>query len=280
MTTVKLILLSMPIGNRQDLSSRAVETLREETLFVAEDTRTLKSVFNWLEISLTEKKIQSFHDHSQETQAKKMLEEIPPGENLVYVSEAGSPVISDPGLPLVQAAIELGIEVTTIPGASAVIAALELSGLAPIPFHFHGFFPRDKRESALLNVTEIRGTHIYFESPKRIMKTLEVIADVLPAAKVVVARELTKKFEEVYRFIAQDFSSIAETITLKGEFVLLIQANLKEIKKVGGSKEAQELAQNLIENGVSDKQLSKLLATLVPDKSAKEIYKCLQSRKN
>jgi 16S rRNA (cytidine1402-2'-O)-methyltransferase len=161
----KLVLLTLPIGNIDDITKRVLNSLLEAKTLIAEDTRTIKNQLNKLSIDSSNKKIISFHDQSGETKTKNLLEELEHSD-LYLVSEAGSPYISDPAYPLVKMALELGYEVDSYSGISAVTQSLELSGLPPIPFHFHGFPPRDsgKRKAYFQKeVASVYGTHIFFE---------------------------------------------------------------------------------------------------------------------
>ena len=141
-----LTLITVPIGNLEDITFRAKQKLVECTTIVAEDTRVLKELLSRLEVDYSEKRIWAFHDHSEDTSLQGMLKAMQEGE-LAYVSDAGSPVISDPALPLVKIALENDLAVDALPGVNAPIAALELSGLPATPFHFHGFLGRDKGKS-------------------------------------------------------------------------------------------------------------------------------------
>ncbi len=269
MSTLKLV--TLPIGNLSDITPRALETLNSERLFLAEDTRNLRKIFDLLGIDGSHKDVDSFHDHSKD-KIDYYVSKLKSGNNYVLVSDAGSPVISDPAFPLVKACIDAGITIESCPGVSAVIAALELSGLPPQPFTFYGFTPREdsKKKETFKNLLQYSGTFIYFESPHRLTKTLKVLADVLPESNIAVARELTKKFETVYRFKAKDWES-AE-IKSVGEIVLLINHQSSE-KSVEGKK-LESLALEYLENKQSKKNLAKILAEIL-DENPKVIYQQL-----
>lgn len=267
----KLILLTLPIGNIQDITDRVKEALSLGQYFASEDTRVFKELLQKLGISYQDKKIVSYHDHTQGQEDYLLKPVLEDNLDLYVVSDAGSPVLSDPAFPLVRKALEHSIEVKSFSGISSVTTALELSGLPPIPFHFHGFVPREKgkRKEYFKNEFSIYGTHIYFEGVSRVMESLEDLKNFYPELEVVVARELTKNFETVYRFKAKDIPEI----TLKGEFVVLISQNEKK-GNPQMSAEVKELAHSLIERP-STKNLSKLLSEITGIK-AKEIYNKIQ----
>lgn len=273
-----LILLTTPIGNLKDITSRALETLSQESFFAVEDTRTFRDLCNKLGVSLDAKKVTSLHDHSDPVKLDSLIEQVIQGENLVVVSEAGSPSISDPAYPLVKRAVERDIEILSAPGVSSVITALELSALPAIPFHFHGFLPREKgkKQKVFEEHGSVYGTHIYFEGVARVTETMKLICSIYPKASFAVARELTKQFESVYRFTGEEWSFIAENMTMKGEFVLLWH-NDKESNT--SNRASLELAQEILEKGAHPKKLSKLLAE-ISGLSPKECYEKLQSSRN
>jgi len=275
----RLILLSVPIGNPDDLTLRGRKTLEEKTLFFVEDTRPFFNLLKAQKIESDEKRVYSFHEHSKESRlqfAKKLMED---GEEIVFCSDAGSPLMSDPAHPLVKSILEWGFELETIPGVSSVIAALELSGLPPYPFQFHGFLPREsqKKKNLMALMGLVGKTHVFFESPKRVNQTLEEIKTELPDSDVAVLREITKKYQSAYRFKASDYKKDQVEINFKGEFVIVLSC-------IGGKdkapilKKAEELALNYLESG-SVKDLSKLLGSLL-DKPSKEVYGSLTKMKN
>lgn len=268
----RLVLLTTPIGNIKDITIRAKEKLESAELIVAEDTRSLKELLHILGISISGKQVLSFHDQSPTSQISLLQKELEQDKELVLVSEAGSPIISDPAYPLVKMALDNGHEVDSLPGASSPICALELSGLAPNPFHFVGFLPRGDKEktNTLGQALDWRGTVIFFESGQRLESTLKIIGELDPSASVVVARELTKKFQTIYRFIAADWTSQLEAMTMKGEFVVLVESTSKKRASSIQSEEIGQLAQACLERP-GDKGLSKLLAAIL-GRSPKEIY--------
>lgn len=272
-----LYLVTTPIGNAQDISLRALEVLKNCDIVYCEDTRNFKKLASILGISLSDKTINSFHDHSDENKVKSIIENAK-SKICAYVSDAGSPLISDPALPLVKSAIENDIAINSIGGVSSVIVAMELSGLPSTPFHFHGFLARDnsKRAKDLDIIKSQYGTHVFFEGVSRVEKTLSLFCNELKEFDFVVARELTKEYESVYRFKGKDFSQVKDQITYKGEFVILIYNDQKSEISVGGK--IQEIAFDIINSGAKPKLLSKLLSEITGENS-KDIYKKLNTQK-
>jgi 16S rRNA (cytidine1402-2'-O)-methyltransferase len=217
-----LILAATPIGNLSDASPRLVEHLQNTGFIAAEDTRTLLKLANALGIRLNAK-LFSLHEHNEGDRVEQMLE-IAREQNLLVVSDAGMPTVSDPGFLLVRAAVAAGIEVTVIPGPSAVLSALAVSGLPTDRFSFEGFLPRKQGERSRLFETlkhETR-TMVFFESPHRILESLESALAVLGAERAAtVSRELTKKFEHTERGTLASLVKWAKTEP-KGEMVLVI----------------------------------------------------------
>ena len=263
-----LILLTTPIGNKEDLSTHAKSILRDSLFFLAEDTRRLMNLLALLDISVAGKSIQSFYEHGKfkkEDAVKWILEK----KRVVLVSDAGSPVISDPAFPLVEACHKNGIRVKSCPGASSIIVALEQSALPPVPFHFHGFFPR-KTSACKLAIEKTllqKGTHLFFESPKRIVKTLDTVFFYSSLDNIVLARELTKTYEEMIFITREYWSSLKNEINQKGEFVLLYY--VKEIQKIKQT-DLPLLADEYLKKPTR-KKLSRILAKILK-KDAKDIY--------
>jgi len=220
-----LKIISTPIGNLGDISERCRIALANETRFLAEDTRQFYKLLELLDISKEGKIVESFNDHDQ-SRVISLVERFYPQGNLCIVSDAGSPVLSDPAYPLVKEWVAHGGNIESIPGASAVTVALEVSAMPPIPFSFHGFLPRKPGViQEYISALPCRTTHIFFESPHRIEATLELIAKCFPDYDVCVVRELTKKFEQHLRFIASDWANVKGRLVTKGEFVVLLRDN-------------------------------------------------------
>jgi len=264
-----IILVTLPIGNNEDLTPRAKNTLKDSSIIYAEDTRVLREFCKHNDIDLKDKRIYSFHDHTENLKLEAIAREMQ-NTTVVMVSDAGSPIISDPSFPLVRKALELGLEIRSCPGVSAVTAALELSGMAPSPFHFHSFIPRDtgKKISFFEECRGVYGTHIFFEGVSRVLKTVDELVKCFPEENFCIARELTKTHETVHRFNANEWEELREQVTIKGEFVILFSnAN----KSTGVNNKILELAQEIIDQGAHPKKLSKLLAEITSTNS-KEIY--------
>lgn len=268
-----LVLIGLPIGNSDDISVRAKAKLADIGTIVAEDTRVIKDLLKRLDVDYQGKRIFAFHDHSQESSLKGILE-LMQKEEVAYVSDAGSPIISDPALSLVRLALDNHIPVDTLPGANAVITALELSGLPATPFHFHGFLPREKGK--IIDFAKTMkgqyGTHVFFEGVSRALKTMDILAEFAPEWDYAICRELTKTYQSVHRFRGSEWGQEREKVEERGEFVLLAH-NPERVN--AGSQAALELAQEILKKGAKPKLLSKLLAELTGG-NASEIYSSLQ----
>jgi len=215
-----LYLVSTPIGNLDDMTFRAIKVFQETDILLAEDTRSAARLLKHFNIS---KKIHSYYSYNEAKRIPFVIQELLDGRIVTLISEAGTPLISDPGHKLVVAAINRNIRVIPVPGASAVLSALVASGLPTSRFVFEGFLPRKKgRTKTLENLSKEPGTLILYESPYRIEKTVEDIGKIFGNRYIVLARELTKKFEEFIRGYAFDISRQLTQRRLKGEIVILI----------------------------------------------------------
>jgi 16S rRNA (cytidine1402-2'-O)-methyltransferase len=270
----KIILLNTPIGNLGDLTPRVLEALTKGEVFAVEDTRVFRELLNHVGVSVSGKRIFSLHDQSEQSQVSKLLEFLNAGD-LYVASEAGSPIVSDPAYPLVLAAYEKGIEVESYSGVSSPIMALELSGLPPIPFQFHGFLPRESGKRAKSFNETGYGTHIFFEAPTRIEETLDELSVLHPEFQVALVRELSKKFQQVVRFKAKEWEEKKKEVTFKGEFVLMFHRQ-EAVSQMGG--EVRTLALELLANQGGPKNLAKLLGAIL-DRPTKDIYSELTRQK-
>lgn len=270
----KIILLNTPIGNLGDLTPRVLEALKTGTTFAVEDTRVFMTLLSHLGIAIQGKRIFSLHDQSENEQVGKLIE-MALKDDLYVASEAGSPIISDPAYPLVLAAYQNDIKVESYSGVSSPIMALELSGLPPIPFQFHGFLPRETGKRARIFNEVGYGTHIFFEAPTRVEETLDELAILRPNAELVVVRELSKKFEQVVKLKAGEWPEKKKDVMFKGEFVFLFHNNETT---AGFSNEMKDLAQEIVATGATPKQLAKLLG-LILDRPTKDIYSELNKQK-
>ncbi len=217
-----LYIVATPIGNLKDITLRALETLKDVDYIAAEDTRHTKILLDAYQIS---KPLISFFEHNQAIKTKDIIAKLKEGKKVALVSDAGTPGISDPGYPLIQAALAEGIKIEVLPGPCAAIMALTASGLPAHRFIFEGFLPvkSGARRKVLETLKDFDGTAIFYESPHRIEKTLKDIEEVLEDATVVCARELTKMFEEVKQGTAKELQAHFLKHPPKGEFVVLIK---------------------------------------------------------
>ncbi|MGV0167913.1 16S rRNA (cytidine(1402)-2'-O)-methyltransferase [Furfurilactobacillus sp. WILCCON 0119] len=221
-TVGTLYLVPTPIGNLQDMTYRAVQTLQDVDLIAAEDTRNTQKLLNNFDI--TTKQI-SFHEHNTQERIPELVARLQAGTTIAQVSDAGMPSISDPGSELVAAAVQASIPVVPLPGANAGVTALIASGLVPQPFYFYGFLNRKLKEQReeLSALAKHEETVILYEAPHRLLKTLVAIeAAVGPDRQLVLCRELTKKFEEFIRGTAAEVVAWARDNQIRGEFVVLI----------------------------------------------------------
>ena len=220
-----LFLVPTPIGNLDDMTFRAIQTLKDVDLIACEDTRVTQKLLNHFEID-TQKT--SYHEHNVNEKTNELIQKLLEGKNIAQVSDAGMPSISDPGVELVKAAIEHQIAVVPLPGPNAAVTALIASGISPQPFTFYGFLCRKKSElvEELETLKDKEETLVFYESPYRIAKMLKSLADVFGAdRRVVLAREVSKRYEEFIRGTAEEVSTWADETELKGEFVVMVSGN-------------------------------------------------------
>ncbi|HNV96898.1 MAG TPA: 16S rRNA (cytidine(1402)-2'-O)-methyltransferase [bacterium] len=222
---MKLYIVATPIGNLSDITFRAIETLKSVDFIFCEDTRVTKNLLNYYGIN---SRLESYHKFSDQKTENRIVELLKQGKNIAYVSDAGTPGISDPGEELVKIVSENFDEniIESIPGASSLITALSISGFNCDRFNFLGFLPHKKgKETILKEIIESRITNIFFESTHRILKTLEKLKDLgfQENRKIFVARELTKKFETIYRGSLEKILFELKKGVIKGEFVVIIE---------------------------------------------------------
>ena len=250
-----LYLIPTPIGNMEDITLRAINTLKEVEVVFCEDTRVTGQLLNNFNIK---KKLISNFEHNEEQNKEKLLEYLNSGHNVGLVSDRGTPIISDPGYNLSKIAIEEGFNVVSLPGATALIPALTSSGLNPMPFCFYGFLnsKSSKRKKELESLKNINMTIIIYEAPHRINETLKDIINVLGNRKISISREITKKYEEIYRGTVEDI--IDQNNTYKGELVIVIEGNNEEYEYKNLSIE--EHVRLYIEDGMKDMEAIKLVA--------------------
>lgn len=220
-----LYLVPTPIGNLDDMTFRAVKTLQEVDLIASEDTRNTQKLLNHFDVHT--KQI-SFHEHNSMERIGYLVEQLQVGMNIAQVSDAGMPSISDPGHDLVKACIVAEIPVVPLPGANAGLTALIASGLNPQPFYFYGFLPRKKKEQvkALEELNQRPETIILYESPHRLKEVLKSMQSVLgESRKLVLCRELTKRYEEFIRGTVAEVLEWAQNTEIRGEFCLIVEGN-------------------------------------------------------
>jgi 16S rRNA (cytidine1402-2'-O)-methyltransferase len=217
-----LYLVPTPIGNLEDMTFRAIRIMKEADLIAAEDTRNTKKLCNYFEI---ETPVTSYHEHNKESSGYKLIEKIREGAKVALVSDAGMPTISDPGTELVAEAIAEGLTVVPLPGANAALTALIASGILPQPFYYYGFLQRGKKDKKkeLELLGKQTATIVLYESPHRLKETLSLMLDGLGDRKIVLCRELTKKYEEFLRGTIAEALAWAESEEIRGEFVLVIE---------------------------------------------------------
>ena len=249
-----LTLVSTPIGNARDITLRALDVLGTADVLVAEDTRSLKRLLALHGVAVGDRPVLSYHDHSGGKERARILGYLEAGKSVAYASEAGTPMIADPGYALVRAARGAGHPVTAAPGVSAVVTALSIAGLPTDRFHFVGFLPTapGARAKALASCVGVPGTIAIYESPKRLQRSLSELEEALggdrPAA---ICRELTKRFEEVREGTLSELAAGLGDMAIKGEIVILVgaapdrppspedvDAALREALERSGTKEA------------------------------------------
>ncbi|CAJ1186682.1 uroporphyrin-III C tetrapyrrole methyltransferase [Companilactobacillus paralimentarius DSM 13238 = JCM 10415] len=244
-----LFLVPTPIGNLEDMTFRAVNTLKEADLVAAEDTRNTKNLLNHFEIPT---ELISFHEHNTAQRIPELIEKMNSGLKIAQVSDAGAPSISDPGKELVKAAIKEEIPVVPLPGATASITALIASGIEPQPFYFFGFLPRKGKErtEALVDLANRNETTIVYESPYRVKKTIQdLIAKFGPERQITLARELTKIHEAFLRGSLQDVAQYYEENDPKGEYVLIIAGKPADQMETSSDADLVAAVDNLIDHG-------------------------------
>ncbi|UXJ69035.1 16S rRNA (cytidine(1402)-2'-O)-methyltransferase [Lysinibacillus fusiformis] len=260
-----LYLVGTPIGNLEDISVRALRILKEADIIAAEDTRNTKKLCNYFEIDTP---LMSYHEHNLAVGGEKLLTFLQEGKTIALVSDAGLPCISDPGADIVEKAIAQNFPVVPIPGPNAAITALIASGLTPQPFFFYGFLNRGKkdRRQQLEQLKKRQETILLYEAPHRLKETLKDMEAILGNRRIVLARELTKKFEEFLRGTLAEAIEWSQTEEIRGEFCIVLEGN-QEVE-VEDSEEAYWHTLSIIEhvdyilqqNDVSSKEAIKEVA--------------------
>lgn len=277
-----LYLVATPIGNLDDMTYRAVECLKNVDLIACEDTRHSRILLDHYDIKT---RTTSYHEHNKYEKAAELVIQMKQGVKVAVITDAGTPGISDPGEELVKQAQEAGLEVTSLPGPSAVITALSMCGLPSRRFAFEGFLPADKKErrEALGRLSQDTRTMVIYEAPHRIKKTLKELLDNLGDRQIRICRELTKKFEEVMRFTVSEAIEYFENTEPKGEMVVVIEGLSQEEADHAKAQEwasmsVEEHVRVYIEQGMSEKDAMKAAAK-DRNVSKREIYDALKVQK-
>ncbi len=249
-----LYLVATPIGNLDDISLRAIEVLKSVDFIYAEDTRTSQKLMQYHQI-LTP--LKSFHEHNEDAKAEDVIHRLAAGRNVALISDAGSPLISDPGESLVKKVRDKGYSVSAIPGPTAIITALTASNITTAPFTFIGFLPQKEKakQDIIKQYMSYPETLIFYESPHRIHKTLHVMYDIFGDRHICIARELTKLYET---FIHMSLSEHESLPPLKGEIVLIVEGAPKQ--DTLSTYDMLEHVELLISDGVSEMQAIKTVA--------------------
>lgn len=269
-----LYLCATPIGNLEDITLRVLRVLQEADVIYCEDTRNTLKLLRHFEIA---KPLQSYHDHSPEARAQKIADDVRAGRQVALVSDAGMPVISDPGFDLVNLFRRENLPYTVLPGASASLTALVLSGIAADRFLFEGFLPRKKKdlEARLALLDKERATAIIYESPHRLSSTLDVFAKRWPERECAAVREITKRFEETVRGTTVSVRDHFNANAPRGEFVLILGGAVEtETSAEDALAQGLALAKQLIQEGASTNQAAKEAAQAT-GLSKRTIYQAL-----
>lgn len=255
-----LYLVATPIGNLQDITLRAMETLRTVDLIACEDTRHTRNLLNHFRIS---NRVISYHEHNEQERAEELADRLIQGESIAIVSDAGTPGICDPGFRIVQRAIEIGAAVVPIPGAAAFISAVIVSGLATDSIFFGGFLPSKKgeRRKRLEEIRDIPATLVLYETPHRLVKSLVDCLEILGDRQAAVARELTKLHEEIARGSLTKLALQYSNSPVKGEVVLVIErAKAKTIRREASPTNIADKVKEFEKEGLDPKSALKKAA--------------------
>ncbi|KGX85464.1 16S rRNA (cytidine(1402)-2'-O)-methyltransferase [Pontibacillus litoralis] len=219
-----LYIVPTPIGNLEDITYRALRTLKEADVIAAEDTRQTKKLLSHFDIHVP---LVSYHEHNKMNREEQLLQKLQNGEHIAMVSDAGMPGVSDPGYEMVKASIEQGIHVIVLPGANAALCALVGSGIDTSRFYFYGFLPRKKKErkETLQQLKKMTATILFYESPHRIKEVIKHIHEVIGERQITLARELTKKYEEYVRGTTSEIMEWLQQQDIRGEFCIVMEGS-------------------------------------------------------
>jgi 16S rRNA (cytidine1402-2'-O)-methyltransferase len=263
----KLYIVSTPIGNLEDITLRAIRTLKEVDVIAAEDTRHSRKLLNHYGIT---KPVISYWSEKEKIRSEEMIEKLRLGLSIAIISDAGTPGISDPGAVLIKRAIDEGVNVISIPGPSAAIAALSVSGLSTEEFTFIGFLPPKaaQRQKRLNELALEPRTLIFYEAPHRILDTLSDMKEIFAGRNAVLAKEITKMHEEILRGTISEILDMLETRTIAGEYVIIVEGKSKEAVSI---EEALQEIKSLMKRGKGRKEAAKIIAEQY-GLSKKELY--------
>ena len=270
-----LYIVATPIGNLGDISGRAIEILKQVDLIAAEDTRHSKILLERFSIKT---KVCAYHEHNEEQLTSQLIKKLIDGESIALISDAGTPLINDPGYKLVAAAHDNGIQVVPIPGPSAIITALSASGLPTNKFVFEGYLPAksEARKKCLLELMSESRTLIFYEAPHRVLGLISDMCEILGAERrVTIARELTKQFEQIVRDTLTVISAKIENkeIKIKGEFVIIVEG----AKEISVSDEEVLRINQILSEKLSPKDATGLTAKIT-GKKKNEVYQLVLER--
>jgi 16S rRNA (cytidine1402-2'-O)-methyltransferase len=273
--TGRLVVCPTPIGNLGDVTLRVLAALREADVVACEDTRRTRILLDRYGVKA---RLVSYHEHNERARAGALVDRMRAGETVALASDAGMPLISDPGYVLVRACVAAGLPVEVLPGPSAAITALVASGLPADEWHFHGFLPRKKGELRGV-LSEPGGTLVAFESPRRVPSTLALLASLDPDRPVAVCRELTKAHEEIVRGTASELAERYAEAPPRGEVVLVVgpaseAAAAHEAHRGGAEPVGLDALRRLVEAGARPRPAASVVAELTGGK-ANELYRAL-----
>ena len=258
-TLAKLYVCPTPIGNLEDITLRTIRTLEEVDYIAAEDTRHTIKLLNHLNIK---KPLISLHEHNEAFKSRELIELITSGHDVALVSDAGMPGISDPGEKLIKQCIESEVEVVTLPGPSAFITALVNSGLDTSRFTFIGFLDRNNktRKETIEALKGRQETLIFYEAPHRIEKTISELFEILGDRKIVIARELTKKYEQYIRTSLKSLSEDFSMLEHRGEMVIILEGAIEEVEPEINKEAVEKRIKELLLQDLSTKEVAKQIA--------------------
>ncbi len=254
-----LYLVATPIGNLEEMTYRAINTLKQVSYIAAEDTRNTIKLLNYFQITT---KLISHHEHNIKQSIPKIITLLNKGENVAFVSDAGYPAISDPGYELVKEAIMNNLNIVCINGANACLNAVVVSGICPQPFLFYGFLSHQNKnkKKELERLSKYNETLVLYESPHRIGKTLEIMLDIFGDRNIALCRELTKKYEEIIRGTISEVLTVLDEV--KGEMVLIVEGKKEGVEELVFEKTIEEHVNEFVNKDFSTKDAIKKVAEI------------------